>query len=78
MKLLERRKTALATLETQLARGTKPRKNGKMFSEYPQEDVLFDRDKKPYGIKLSDKDRKRIQGEIDKLKSKIKVLSNNI
>ena len=75
MKLLtERRKTVLATLEEQLKRGDKPRKNGKMFSDYPQEDVLVDKDKKPYAIKLSEKDRTRISKEIEKLKTLTKVV----
>lgn len=69
--LMERRKTALATLEAQLARGTKPRKNGKSFADYPKEDVLVDDKEKPYAIKLSEKDRSRIQKEIEKLRSKI-------
>lgn len=71
MKLLERRKVAMATLEAQLKRGTKPRKNGKMFSEYPTEDVLLSEDGKPYAIRLSEKDRTRIQKEIEKIKSKL-------
>jgi len=71
MKLLERRKTALKALESQLKRGDKPRKNGKSWKEYPQEDLLFDLQSKPYAIKLSTKDVDRIKSQILILKIRV-------
>jgi len=71
MKLLtDRRKAAIVRLQEQLIAGIKPRKNGKKWSDYPEESLKIV-DKKPVGVLLTPKDISRINKEIEVLKSRV-------
>lgn len=66
----ETTKKTIEILEAQLRNGTKPRKNGVSYKEYPPDEVLKNSLGKPYAIKLNQKDIARIKSEIEKLKWK--------
>ena len=69
----QRRSEARQRLEKQLQAGTKPRKNGRKWSDYSPEELVWtvpekkDEKPKPIAVKLTEKDRKRIARELEVL-----------